>query len=78
MQIKIAAIITELNADAVVLIQQQVTEVNTHEQAYQAAVKLALGGSKIEGVGSHLLTVEGVDRLHGARHRVIPDRIGPL
>lgn len=52
LQTTIAAIITELNADAVVLIQQQVTEVNTHEQAYQAAVKLALGGSKIEGVGT--------------------------
>ncbi len=52
LQTKIAAIIAELNADAVVLLQQQVTEVNTHEQAYQAAVKLALGGSKIEGVGS--------------------------
>src|SRR5262249_43945309 len=52
LQTKIASIITELNADAVVLIQQQVTEVNTHEQAYQAAVKLALGGSKIEAVGT--------------------------
>ena len=52
LETKIALIITELNADAVVLIQQQVTDVNTHEQAYQAAVKLALGGSKIEGVGT--------------------------
>ncbi len=32
-------------------------------------------GAKIEGVGSHALLIEGVDRLHGARHRVIPDRI---
>lgn len=52
LQTKIAAIITELNADAVALIQQQVAEVNTYEQAYQAAVKMALGGSKVEGVGS--------------------------
>lgn len=52
LQTKIASIITELNADAVVLLQQQVTELNTHEQAYQAAVKLALGGSTIEGVGT--------------------------
>jgi ABC-type cobalamin/Fe3+-siderophores transport system ATPase subunit len=52
LQTKVSAIITELNADAVVLIQQQVAEVNTHEQAYQAAVKLALGGSKIEGIGT--------------------------
>ena len=52
LQTKISSIIDALNADAVVLIQQQVTEVNTHEQAYQAAVKLALGGSKLEGVGT--------------------------
>jgi len=52
LQSKISSIIDGLNADAVVLIQQQVTEVNTHEQAYQAAVKLALGGSKLEGVGT--------------------------
>ncbi len=52
LQTKLTAIISELNADAVVLIQQQVTDVNTHEQSYQAAVKLALGGSKIEGVGT--------------------------
>jgi ABC-type dipeptide/oligopeptide/nickel transport system ATPase subunit len=52
LQNKITSIISVLNADAVVLIQQQVTEVNTHEQAYQAAVKLALGSSKIEGVGT--------------------------
>ncbi|BET69408.1 UDP-N-acetylglucosamine 1-carboxyvinyltransferase [Opitutales bacterium ASA1] len=32
-------------------------------------------GAKIEGIGSHALVVEGVERLHGATHRVIPDRI---
>lgn len=52
LQNKIASIIAELSADAVVLIQKQVAEVNTHEQAFQAAAKLALGGSKIEGVGT--------------------------
>ena len=52
LQTKITAVITELNADAVLLLQQQLAEVNTHEQAYQAAVKMALGASKIEGVGS--------------------------
>ncbi|MDR1145703.1 MAG: AAA family ATPase [Verrucomicrobiales bacterium] len=52
LQTKIASITIALNADAIVLIQQQMTEVNTYEQAYQAAVKLALGGSKISGVGT--------------------------
>ncbi len=32
-------------------------------------------GARIEGIGSPTLAVEGVDRLHGATHRVIPDRI---
>lgn len=32
-------------------------------------------GAKIKGAGSPLIEVEGVDRLHGAEHRVIPDRI---
>jgi UDP-N-acetylglucosamine 1-carboxyvinyltransferase len=32
-------------------------------------------GAKIEGAGSDRITVEGVPELHGAEHRVIPDRI---
>jgi len=32
-------------------------------------------GARIEGLGSDTLVVEGVERLHGADHRVIPDRI---
>lgn len=32
-------------------------------------------GANIEGIGSHALTITGVERLHGATHRVIPDRI---
>ncbi len=32
-------------------------------------------GAKIGGVGSSTLQVQGVDRLHGAEHTVIPDRI---
>jgi UDP-N-acetylglucosamine 1-carboxyvinyltransferase len=32
-------------------------------------------GAKIEGIGSHVLTIEGVNKLHGTHHRVIPDRI---
>jgi len=32
-------------------------------------------GAKIEGVGSDTLVIEGVDRLHGARHAIMPDRI---
>src|SRR5688500_5741482 len=32
-------------------------------------------GAKIHGAGSDVIRIEGVERLHGARHRVMPDRI---
>jgi UDP-N-acetylglucosamine 1-carboxyvinyltransferase len=32
-------------------------------------------GAKITGAGSSQIVVEGVPKLHGARHRVLPDRI---
>jgi len=32
-------------------------------------------GAKIEGAGSDTVTVTGVSRLHGASHRIMPDRI---
>ncbi len=32
-------------------------------------------GARVSGAGESTLTVEGVPRLHGCRHRVIPDRI---
>ena len=32
-------------------------------------------GARIRGVGSHCLEIEGVDRLGGCEHQVIPDRI---
>ena len=32
-------------------------------------------GAKISGAGSHLLKIEGVEKLGGCKHRVIPDRI---
>lgn len=32
-------------------------------------------GAKIEGMGTPLLTIQGVEELHGCNHAVIPDRI---
>jgi len=32
-------------------------------------------GARIEGHGSAVIRIEGVSRLHGAHHRIIPDRI---
>src|ERR1051325_3344160 len=32
-------------------------------------------GARIEGAGTHTIRIQGVEKLHGARHRIIPDRI---
>ena len=39
------------------------------------AACLVAMGARIEGIGSDKLVIDGVDRLHGAEHAIIPDRI---
>ncbi len=39
------------------------------------AALLTKMGAKITGAGTHTIHIQGVDKLHGARHRIIPDRI---
>jgi UDP-N-acetylglucosamine 1-carboxyvinyltransferase len=39
------------------------------------AALLTAMGARIEGAGTSTIRVKGVTRLHGARHRIIPDRI---
>ncbi|MGO4212896.1 UDP-N-acetylglucosamine 1-carboxyvinyltransferase, partial [Terriglobus sp. YAF25] len=39
------------------------------------AALLTAMGAQIEGAGSSTIKVKGVDKLHGARHRINPDRI---
>src|SRR6266481_2941513 len=39
------------------------------------AALLTKMGAKITGAGTHTIQIQGVDKLHGARHRIIPDRI---
>jgi UDP-N-acetylglucosamine 1-carboxyvinyltransferase len=39
------------------------------------AALLSAMGAKIEGAGTSTIRVQGVTRLHGARHRINPDRI---
>ena len=39
------------------------------------AACLTAMGAKISGAGTDVITIEGVERLHGARHSVMPDRI---
>ncbi len=42
---------------------------------YQLCSMLNSMGAKISGVGSNLLTIEGVEELHGCTHRLLPDMI---
>jgi UDP-N-acetylglucosamine 1-carboxyvinyltransferase len=39
------------------------------------AICLRAMGARIEGLGTDRLRIQGVDRLHGTSHRIIPDRI---
>jgi UDP-N-acetylglucosamine 1-carboxyvinyltransferase len=39
------------------------------------AALLTRMGARIEGAGTSTIRIEGVERLHGASHRIIPDRI---
>jgi UDP-N-acetylglucosamine 1-carboxyvinyltransferase len=39
------------------------------------AAMLNAMGAKIEGAGTSTIRVKGVERLHGVKHRIIPDRI---
>ena len=39
------------------------------------AAMLTAMGAKIEGAGTSVIRVRGVDKLHGMRHRINPDRI---
>ena len=42
---------------------------------YQLCNMLNRMGAHIDGVGSNRLVIEGVERLHGCRHRLLPDMI---
>ena len=42
---------------------------------YQLCKMLTGMGARISGVGSNLLTIEGVGELHGCHHRLLPDMI---
>lgn len=41
----------------------------------QLCKMLSRMGAKISGIGSNLLTIEGVPHLHGTQHRILPDMI---
>ncbi|MFZ0659688.1 MAG: UDP-N-acetylglucosamine 1-carboxyvinyltransferase [Candidatus Binataceae bacterium] len=39
------------------------------------AAMLSAMGAKISGAGTHVIEIDGVERLHGVEHQVVPDRI---
>lgn len=62
---------------ASVLAKGQTTIYNAACEPYiqQLCRLLNAMGARINGIGSNLLTIEGVETLHGATHRVLPDMI---
>ena len=62
---------------ASVLAQGTTTIYNAACEPYiqQLCTMLNNMGAKISGIGSNLLTIEGVGHLHGTSHRVLPDMI---
>lgn len=62
---------------AAALARGRTTIVNaaTEPEVQELAILLNAMGARITGVGSQMLEVEGVDRLHGTTGRVMPDRI---
>ena len=62
---------------AAVLAKGQTTIYNAACEPYiqQLCRLLNAMGARINGIGSNLLTIEGVETLHGATHRVLPDMI---
>jgi len=62
---------------AAVLAEGTTTIYNAACEPYiqQLCLMLNSMGAKIAGIGSNLLTIQGVERLHGTEHRMLPDMI---
>jgi UDP-N-acetylglucosamine 1-carboxyvinyltransferase len=74
---KITVTGTENILMAAVLAEGQTTlrNVAREPEIVDLAELLIAMGAKIEGAGTDTITVDGVESLHGATHRIIPDRI---
>jgi len=62
---------------AATLARGETTIVNaaTEPEVQELAALLNAMGARIRGIGTQMLEIEGVERLHGATARVMPDRI---
>ncbi len=52
-----------------------ITNAAREPEIVDLAACLRAMGARIDGAGTHTITVEGVDALHGATHQVVTDRI---
>lgn len=52
-----------------------ITNAAREPEIQDIALQLTKMGAKIEGAGSAVITIEGVDRLEPAHHQVVPDRL---
>jgi UDP-N-acetylglucosamine 1-carboxyvinyltransferase len=55
--------------------QTIITNAATEPEVTDVANCLQAMGAQIDGIGTRTLTIQGVERLHGATHKVIRDRI---
>ena len=53
----------------------QIENAAREPEVQDLAAILCTMGARITGAGTHVISIEGVERLHGAEHHVIPDRI---
>ncbi len=62
---------------AAVLAKGETTIYNAACEPYlqQLCIMLNAMGAKISGIASNLLIIQGVDKLHGCEHRILPDMI---
>lgn len=65
------AMMAAILAEGTTIIRNAACEPEISDLAYF----LNILGARIEGIGTHTLTIHGVPKLHGGRYHVIPDRI---
>jgi len=53
----------------------QIENAAREPEVQDLAMLLNSMGAQVSGAGTHVIEIEGVDRLHGADHETIPDRI---
>ncbi len=74
-KVSVGATHTALMAAALAKGETVIENAAQEPEVYDLAECLTGMGAKISGAGTSKITVQGVDKLHAARHSVLPDRI---